>query len=104
VIILPVATASTIRIQTLLKAKEHGLACTSAWVNIIQGFFMSCFIGFVVLLLQYHLGYIFSSNMDVVHRTEKVAFYSSFFCIPYGFQMTLKGILRATNFQLDMIG
>ncbi len=46
----------------------------------------------------------FSNNMDVVHRSEKIVLFSAAFGIPYGCQMVLKGILRAANFQGEIIG
>lgn len=103
-LVLPLSTASTVRIQTLLKAKDYKLACTTAWVAIIQGLMVSCVVALIIFLLQFNIGYMFSNNMDVVHRTEKMVFFSSFFSIPYGLQMTLKGVIRAANFQVDMIG
>ena len=101
---LPYSSAATVRIQTLLKSKEHRLASIVAWVTITQGFFVSSIIAFVMFLFQFHIGYMYSNNMDVVHRSEKIVLFSAAFGIPYGCQMVLKGILRAANFQGEIIG
>jgi Na+-driven multidrug efflux pump len=64
---------------------------------------VSVLLALLIFGLGSNLGYIFSSHPDIVKRTSNLAPLASLFCIPYGLQITLKGILRAINCQGDLI-
>ncbi len=101
--ILPWSTAATIRIQTLLKAESPKEASVVAWNCVVYGSIIIVLVSISIMSFRYNMGYIFSNNQDIVFRTENMSLYASLFCIPYGFQIIFKGVLRAGHYHWDML-
>lgn len=101
--ILPWATATTIRIQTSLSQQRPSAAMYAAWNCVLQGLAISCIFTLIGLGSRSNLGYMYSNNTDLIQRINNVSLFANFFIIPYGLQICLKGVLRAINYQLDII-
>ena len=104
IFLLPWATATTIRIQTSLGQQRPEAAMYAAWNCIWQGLAISVIFTLIGLGCGDVIGYMYTNNTDLIKRINKVSLLADFFMIPYGFQICLKGVLRAVNYQLDILG
>lgn len=101
--LLPWATATTIRIQTSLSQQRPEAAMYAAWNCILQGLLIASLFTLIGFASRDNLGYMYSNNQDLIARISKVSLFANFFLIPYGLQICVKGVLRAINYQLDIM-
>lgn len=99
-----ISLASTIRINKLLVNRKFVQARHSAWVSLLTGSIAMLLTSILTYQLRDVVGYMFSTNEDVVARMKSISIYNSAFQIVFGVYGSTQGILRATSHQLDVVG
>ncbi|GLI65958.1 hypothetical protein VaNZ11_009639 [Volvox africanus] len=98
-----VATAATIRVGNLLGAGLAQQASLAATLCVISGTLFQGTCGVVMFLLRSHLGYIFTSDPDVVSIVSSIAIFGVAFQFCDGAFGTSQGVLRGMGRQHQLM-
>lgn len=99
-----VSVAATVQISRLLAKKRHRKARLAAYLCLIEGSVLMALAAGTVFMLREYIGYVFTSNEDILNRLRTMAPYNAGFQVAYGVYGSAQGVLRATSHQIDILG
>jgi Na+-driven multidrug efflux pump len=100
----PLATATSLRIYTLFQQRRLIDAQYATFISILQSLLLSLIAGGIIYGLHAYIGYLYTSNQDVIQRTSRMAWYAALLCPAYFLQTHLQAISRALGYQMDSLG
>lgn len=98
------SVAATVQISRLLAKKRHRKARLAAYLCLLEGSALMAVAAAVMYVLRDHVGYLFTSNQDILSRLRTMAPYNAGFQVAYGVYGSAQGVLRATSHQIDILG
>lgn len=97
-----ISVAATVRITYLLKGKKHNQARTAAILALLECIVVSGAMALLLYFLRPFVGYVFSSDANIIYRIKELMLYASCFSLAYGVAGGAQGVLRATSHQWDI--
>ena len=99
-----VSIAATVQINQQLARKYHSKARLTAYFCLLVGTVSMTLIAVGLYELKDYVGYLFTTNEDIIGRVRSMAGYAAGFQVAYGVYGSAQGVLRATSHQFDMLG
>eukprot|EP01039_Chlorochromonas_danica_P003288 gene3288-3606_t len=101
--IQPLSNAMALRLHALFKQKRLLDATYCVRIAILQSAFLSCLFGGSLYLASSIIGFVFTSNEDIVRRIQRMTWYAVLFSLPYAMQSTFQGALKVCGYQLETL-
>ena len=98
-----VSVSATIRIQALLTAQHVRAARTASNVAILLAIVLSCISGYLLYSISHYIGYIFTSDPNIIYRVSGLAPLAAIFSVVQGIHGVAHGILRGMNHVKDAL-
>lgn len=101
---LSLSIAASTRISRLLISQNPVAAQSSAFISIIGTLILVTISGFVLYETRFILGYLFTSDTDIISRVRQLAPLVAVFQVINGLQGILQGIMRGMNRHNELVG
>ena len=101
---LSFSIASTIRINRLLISQNPDAARLSSFVSIAVSIIFMTISGIVLYQIRFILGYVFTSDPNIVSRVRQLAPIVAIFQVINGIQGCCQGILRGMHRHNELVG
>ena len=98
-----ISISSTIRIQALLSAQHTRAAHTASNVALGLGICISCLSGYLLYSLRNLIGYIFTTDPNIIYRVSTLVPLAACFSVAQGVHGIAQGILRGMNHGKDAL-
>lgn len=101
---MSIGIAASVRISQLVGSQNNEAARISSNIVIWMSFLYTIGSAYLLYRLRDVIGYVFTSDSMVVHRTSNLVYTVACFQIPYGVQGAAQGILRGLARNTELMG